>query len=432
MKWFPRLRQFFPGLRSVLWIPVVVSLVVALLSFLLWRALKADQLAESQREATLASASATNEIAAQINSRMLALVRIGWRWEVVGTPTQQEWETDAYLYLRAYPGLKGIGWVDPSGELRWFVSKQEADSGIDWRQEVEARYREAYAAAKEQAQPLATPTFNMTQGGKGFLGCVAVASQRGFDGVIVGLFSVQELLADTLRENVVPGYDLAIFDGQEEIYRRAKGEGQPEGPQRQETDLRSYGAAWRITVWPEASPAADRGVYLPAVVLASGLLMALVLPAVLYFAQVAQGHAQETEAAMQKLKTEVLVRRLAEEGFRQQAQLVTQLREPLVSTDLSGCVTSWNLGAELFFGGTAEEVMGKYLPFISTQGRPDFFQQTLLASLREKGNQEFDLRLKKKSGEEILARLSLSFLYDDSGTAEGIIYYRIRPSEPVS
>ena len=135
---------------------------------------------------------------------------------------------------------------------------------------------------------------------------------------------------------------------------------------------------------------------------------------------------------MQKLKTEMLVRRLAEEGFRQQAQLVTQLREPLVSTDLNGCVTSWNRGAELFFGGTAEEVMGTYLPFLSTHGRPEFFQQTLLGALRENANQELELRLKKKSGEEFLARLSLSLLYNDSGIAEGVIYYRIRPSETKS
>ena len=431
MSWPTRLRQFSPALRSVLWIPVVVGLVVALLSFLLWRELKADQQAESQREATLALASVTNEVAAQINSRVLALVRIGWRWEVVGTPSQQEWETEAYVYLRGYSGLKGIGWVDPSGELRWFVSQQETDSEIDWRQEVEPRYRDASTAAKAQTPPLVTPTFDLTQGGKAFLGCVAIAGPKGFVGVIVGLFSVQELLADTLRENIVPGYNIAILDGPQEIYRRANTEGQPEGPHRQETDLRSYGLAWRITVWPGASPAAERGAYLPTVVLAGGLLMALVLPAVLYFAQVAQGHAREAEAAMQKLKTEILVRRLAEEGFRQQAQLVTQLREPLVSTDLKGCVTSWNRGAELFFGGTAEEVMGKYLPFLSAQG-PEFFQQTLLASLREKGNQEFDLHLKKKSGEEILARLSVSFLYNDSGTAEGILYYGIRPSEPAS
>jgi sensor domain CHASE-containing protein len=43
-----------------------------------------------------------------------------------------------------------------------------------------------------------------------------------FDGFIVGVFQVQAALATILGQSIAPRHAIAVFDGGEEVYRRAK------------------------------------------------------------------------------------------------------------------------------------------------------------------------------------------------------------------
>ncbi|MEW5802569.1 MAG: PAS domain S-box protein [bacterium] len=123
------------------------------------------------------------------------------------------------------------------------------------------------------------------------------------------------------------------------------------------------------------------------------------------------------------LVTDVTERKQAGEALRKQAQIIDQIHDSVVSTDMDGYVTSWNKGAERLHGYKEEEALGKHISFIYPEDEQDFFKHHVLTPLLEKGNHEVEVRHRSKTGKDIYVHLSLSVLRDNDGNAIGMIGY---------
>jgi len=130
--------------------------------------------------------------------------------------------------------------------------------------------------------------------------------------------------------------------------------------------------------------------------------------------------------AIQRELQEAVVRRerkLADEALQQQAQIIDQIHDSVVSTDLEGRVTSWNRGAERLFGYSTKEALGKHISFVYPEDQHEFLQQEVIKPLKKKGEHEIEARIRKKSGEDFYVHLSLSLLRDREGSVAGMIGY---------
>ncbi len=116
-------------------------------------------------------------------------------------------------------------------------------------------------------------------------------------------------------------------------------------------------------------------------------------------------------------------RKLAQEALRDQAQIMDQVHDSVISTDLDGHVTSWNKGAKRLFGYSAKEALGKHISFVYPADQHQFLQQKVIKPLKKKGQHEVEVRMRRKSGEDFYAHLSLSLLKDRKGSVVGMIGY---------
>jgi diguanylate cyclase (GGDEF)-like protein/PAS domain S-box-containing protein len=103
------------------------------------------------------------------------------------------------------------------------------------------------------------------------------------------------------------------------------------------------------------------------------------------------------------------------------AQILNQILDAVITTDLDGIVTSWNRGAERIYLYTAEEAVGRHISFIYPEDQLEFLEHDVIEPLKEKGVHESEVRLRRKSGEEFHALLLLSLLKDSSGTPTGMV-----------
>ena len=126
---------------------------------------------------------------------------------------------------------------------------------------------------------------------------------------------------------------------------------------------------------------------------------------------------------------DVTERRRAEEALRLQAQIIEQIHDSVISTDLDGHITIWNKGAERLYGYTREEAIGKHGSLIYPEDQWQFLQETVIGPLRAAGSYEVEVRNKRRSGEEFRVHLSLSVLRDASGAITGIIGYHMDVTE---
>lgn len=122
-------------------------------------------------------------------------------------------------------------------------------------------------------------------------------------------------------------------------------------------------------------------------------------------------------------------RKHVEEMLRQQAEILDQVHDSVVSTDLDGYVKSWNRGAERLFGYTAEEAIGRHISFVYPKDKIESLQNDVIKPLKEKGIHETEVQMQTHSGKEFYAHLSLSLLRNGQGVVTGMVGYSIDVTE---
>src|SRR5262245_47667247 len=96
------------------WLSLLIAVSGAVVTLLLWRMVGAQEQAYVQQTIHQQLLNTRKFLAAELETRLLALVRMANRWEHSGQPREDAWEADANLYLQHYQGSYAIGWVDPA------------------------------------------------------------------------------------------------------------------------------------------------------------------------------------------------------------------------------------------------------------------------------------------------------------------------------
>ncbi|MGH8752081.1 MAG: AAA family ATPase, partial [Burkholderiales bacterium] len=119
------------------------------------------------------------------------------------------------------------------------------------------------------------------------------------------------------------------------------------------------------------------------------------------------------------LKQEIAERKRAEEQVREQAMLLDKAHDAIGVRDLDDRVIYWNKGAQQLFGWSAEEILGQHAPGILY---PDPAQCDEPArKVRESGNWSGEMRMRTKSGAEVMVGSRWTLVRGDDGQAKSIL-----------
>jgi PAS domain S-box-containing protein len=97
--------------------------------------------------------------------------------------------------------------------------------------------------------------------------------------------------------------------------------------------------------------------------------------------------------------------------------------------DLDGIVTSWNGGSEQLFGTSAEDALGRHISFIYPEERLEELVRDVIEPLKARGRLDVEQQMKRSDGSLFPAHLSLSLLFDEEDTPEGMIGYSLDLTE---
>ncbi|MFQ5898622.1 MAG: GAF domain-containing protein [Candidatus Methylomirabilia bacterium] len=304
------------GAGAPRWAAIAVGVGVLTGAVVLSQALIAQERAHIQQMVEAEADDVRSDISDTIEPRILALLRMAKHWEVHSGSPKEKWEHHVARYVADEPGYQAIEWVDPSFHVRWVVPLEGNEAALDRDLAFEERRRTALEAARERGEVTVTRAIDLVQGGKGFLVYVPLFPGGNFDGFMLGVFRVQELLDPLLYKKTARGYSIALFDGEEEIYSRYDASRQHEQEWGQETEIEFYGATWRMRIWPRSEWLAKAQSPLPPVVLGVGLLTAFLVALAVHLAQTARRRTKQVEWANRELEGQVIHRARAEEELR--------------------------------------------------------------------------------------------------------------------
>lgn len=293
-----------------------MGVAVASLSVYIWWALIQQEQAQIEWTTQLQAASVKNELTAQMDARLQALHRMAKHWEVSGQPSQTLWGADAELSLAHFPGYQAIAWVDPTFQIRWHVSRPGQEEGSPLSLRFEGSRRLAMEAARNQRAVRLSETFELAEGGKGFLACVPLVMRDRFRGWVLGVFDIQVLLGAIFHDQVARWYSIAVFEGKGELYRRDPASDEDGTAWDQETGFSLGGLTWRVRVWPQPEELAESRSFVPYASLLVGLLVAVLLALMVHLAHMARFRARTVEATNRELAREIVERKRLEGELR--------------------------------------------------------------------------------------------------------------------
>jgi len=109
-----------------------------------------------------------------------------------------------------------------------------------------------------------------------------------------------------------------------------------------------------------------------------------------------------------------------EEKNLNQTQIITQIQDSVMSTDLEGNITTWNLGSQKIFNYTKEEIIGKHITVLYRK-EDIIFNQNYLSLLRKKEALLIEVYLVSKEKKIMMCECSLSVLKDSNKNIIGFI-----------
>src|SRR5262245_60687408 len=127
------------------------------------------------------------------------------------------------------------------------------------------------------------------------------------------------------------------------------------------------------------------------------------------------GHTAKLQAINADLEKEITERKRAEEAVTQLAAIVESSDDAIVGTSLEGVITSWNKGADIIYGYSAEEVKGRPISILIPPDRLD--ERARLAERIKQGEHvaQYETIRLRKGGAQVHVCLTLSLVKDATG-----------------
>ena len=107
----------------------------------------------------------------------------------------------------------------------------------------------------------------------------------------------------------------------------------------------------------------------------------------------------------------------------EQARIIDEIHDSVITTDLQDNITSWNYGAERLFGYNAGEILGRPISVLYPPDYASALREKIIAPLAAHHQHEIETRMRHKNGALFYVHSSLSVLHDTRGKPRGAVVY---------
>jgi PAS domain S-box-containing protein/putative nucleotidyltransferase with HDIG domain len=128
---------------------------------------------------------------------------------------------------------------------------------------------------------------------------------------------------------------------------------------------------------------------------------------------------------IQGIFRDISLRKESENRLRLHAQILSQIHDSVISTDLNGRITAWNKSAEGLLGYRENEIIGQCIDFLFADGVNSKLSDKIIERVSKEGKFEEEVTMRHREGMNYFVHLTFSQLCDENGVQEGMIGYAI-------
>ncbi len=187
-----------------LWLPVLTGSLLFSLVLIFWWSLREEDRADQHNLVLKHANKLSEDIQADMRSRIPALKRIASRWEFNGGTSESSFKNDAEHYVIDLPGFQAISWTDKNLYVRWIVPLAGNEKAVGLNLGFEENRKIALEKAESTKMPIMSKPIDLVQGGKGFIIYFPIYTKHGFDGFVSAVFRITPWLKHVFRTDNIP------------------------------------------------------------------------------------------------------------------------------------------------------------------------------------------------------------------------------------
>lgn len=403
-----------------------------------WRSLEIRSEKDTRKYIQAETRSIQSHLDQALRNYMMAMDRLGRRWENNPQPNLSQWQRDAGSYLQDFAGVQTLQWLDlKTNQVRGSVSLVHPDKTV-----TSPRYRERLRRlltfnpelpAQSSRSLTLTSALELAQGGSGFLMIRSLETGPGHPEVLVTVIRIPSFLMAALPAELTANFGLQIREGNELIFDSVPTYWETRAWQEQAMIRQPSGLPWQLTIVPNPKTLTEIRSPLPVFVLVNGLSLSLLVAIALYFALLSRQRNGQLEKALQDQKQ---VEAALQKALTLNQGILESSNYSIISTDSSGIIQTFNRAAEQMLGYTAAEVVGQTTPAIfhdpeevqqrgqelsAELGQPVVGFETFVAKARLNQPNENVWTYIRKDGSRFPVYLSVSALHDAQGEITGFM-----------
>ncbi len=316
------------------WFAGSMACFILVMAFILSGEIQSRELKALERNVQNKTAHIIDKIREIVNSDILAIGRLGDRWELKEGIQEDEWRADASNYINDLPGLSIVAYVDENKEVVWLESSPETS--------IPAQFKfppHKLALMDKTLKSSAKFTVFVSQNAPELNLFSALDVNWKNDGFIFARFDIRKKLETILSSEDLAFYGLTITSGEKILYKSAD----------KSANIPSYrgtvdfhGARWRVEVWARDPLLHSTLSGLAVTPIIGGIFIAILTSLAIIFA----------------LRSLIMARRIRENEKRMQA-ILDNVVEGIITIDEKGNIETFNNACEKLFGYKPEEVLGK-------------------------------------------------------------------------
>ncbi|MDA0161349.1 PAS domain S-box protein [Solirubrobacter ginsenosidimutans] len=135
------------------------------------------------------------------------------------------------------------------------------------------------------------------------------------------------------------------------------------------------------------------------------------------------------EGAVRGTMQDITARKEAQREIDLQAQLLDAVEVALIASDLQGCVTHWNRGAERLYGWSGAEVLGRSITEFTVVPEDDGVADEIMATVLAEQTWEGEFEVGRKDGSRFPVYMRAALFVDADGHPAGIVGVSVDLSE---
>ncbi|WP_304639156.1 diguanylate cyclase [Pseudomonas sp.] len=301
-------------------IGVLLGLLLAGI-FIGWEALRNAETQQIEARLQLESDALAQLIEARFHHQAATLHRLAARWPL-HRERQGLWQRDVANLLRDFQNFQAIEWLDADYRMRWIEPLAGNESVVDFSYQPSHPNFPLLEQVRKSGEPALSNSFELQQGGMGLAYYVPLyrdEERQHFDGFLLGIFRVEVLVDDLLRNLPRQRLSLEIREGDRLLFSRPTADMLSHRWTVTSSVHLGSNSNFSITAYPTRSLIDGSSTTLPLIILITGVLAALSLCYALWLALLSAQRLNALSISNRKLQIE-FARRQATESSLQQNQ----------------------------------------------------------------------------------------------------------------